>query len=331
MMDTIKQFFANILVEPAKRNLSSVLFWGGLFMVFVGAIFGGDIDSWKFSPQGSGEAILKGGSAILGAGVFAVIMKSAQFTSLFQKHIYDVFYDPDKIKEGAPLIEKWRLISNSLLKKVLPETHSDASNKIEQQFFNAELEYHFEEYKSSYDIVVDEAGKIAAITIFTNATIILSPHADQPTLKQSIKTAGGVELSALRMNDNDVLAQYPFVKDQEDEETYILSIPLKEHAEARRNNVEAIRLERVTKLTQDLRIEPYVKGIISRYIKGATISAKITDGYKIHFEKFGLGELPGNHHLADDGTGHERWVLVTPENLLLPGQGYILVISLEVE
>jgi hypothetical protein len=70
MYETESNFFQDAIVKPLKNNLSSVMFWVGMLFVFVGAIFGEYIDAFKYIPKGTGEAILKGGSAILGAGVF---------------------------------------------------------------------------------------------------------------------------------------------------------------------------------------------------------------------------------------------------------------------
>ena len=326
MFEDQKKFLNTAIIEPAKNNLSSVLFWSGLFMVFIGAIFGNNIDEWALIPKGTGEAILKGGSAILGAGVFAVIMKSAQFTTLFQKHIYDVFYHPETVKEGVPLIEKWRLITSSLLKEVLPSTHLEASNKIEQQFFNTELEYHFEELNNSYEITVNQETNIITVKSYSKSTIILSPHSENPILKQGVETEGVFELLALRMNNKDVIKDGVYEQDDDNQNKTWLSIPLKDHAITRSNGVKAVRFEKIITWTQLLANDPYIKGNISRYIKGATIRYKVTNEFKVHFEKFGLGNLPKEHYLNDDGEGYERWILVTPDNLLLPGQGYILVI-----
>ena len=162
--------------------------------------------------------------------------------------------------------------------------------------------------------------------MFARSTIILSPHAAEPMLKQSIETGGEIELKALRINDVDITADNPYIKDEEDDGKRTLLVSLNKYAEDRGDGVRVARLERVTKWTQDLAVDPYVSADISRYIKGATIRVKVTDGYKVFFERFGLGKLPKNHYLKDDGEGYERWMLVEPGGLLLPGQAYILMI-----
>jgi len=326
MLEKQVTIFNKYIVKPAKKNLASLLFWVGLFLIFLGAIFGTVIDSWQYIPSGTGEAILKGGSAILGAGVFAVIMKSSQFTELFQENIYDVFYRPAKLNTGVPLIEKWKIITNELLKEVLPSSHSEAAAKIEKQFFNSELEYHFEEHLNSYEVTIDLNTSLAIIKGITESTIILSPHAKNPILIQSIETDGDFKLIALRLNGKSCDTSELYKKDPENKNKNVLSLELNEYAESRVNtDLKVVRLERVVQWSQNLKEDPYIKGAIVRYVKGGAVKVKVTSGYKTCFERFGLGDMPKNNHLKDDGHGYEKWQLVRPDNLLLPGQGYILM------
>lgn len=326
MLDSQKAFFIKIIIEPIKNNLSIILFWVGLLFIFVGAIFGSAIDNWQYIPIGTGEAILKSGSAILGAGVFAVIMKSAQFTELFQKHIYDVFYDPREIKDGVPLIEKWKGITNALLKNVLPSTYHQATERIEKQFFNSELDYHFEEHTVSYEISIDESN-IATISSVTNSTLVVSPFTKAPTLKQYIETEGSFTFKALRLNDVSCNDPELFTVDPEHPNRHLLEVPLRDYAIKKMDCEESvIRLERVVEWTQDLTNDPCIMGAIKRYVKGFKIRVKVPKSHKVHFDRFGLGDLPDEHYIDDDGHGFKRWQLVTSDNLLLPGQGYILVL-----
>lgn len=320
------KFFQELIVKPFKRNLAGAMFWFGLLFVFLGAIFAKEIDLFPFVPNGTGEALLKGGSAILGAGVFAVIMKSSQFTELFQNHISAVFYDPSSVKDGVPLIVKWRLITSALLKEVLPTAHNNAVTLIEQQFFNSEREYHFEDHKITYEITVDIDTSIATVKHQTESIIVLSPHAINPQLDQSIETEGKCDLISLRLNNKDCNKTELFKADTGNPKLYQLTFPLKDYAvSGSKGNDKIVKLDRVQSWTQDLKADPYIYANISRYIKGATVKAKISDGYKLEFLKFGLGELPDNHYVADDGMGFARWQLAEPNCLLLPGQGFIII------
>lgn len=317
-------FIGRLVLAPLRNNLSIVLFWLGLLLIVVGAIFGRQIDQFPYVPHGVGEAVLKSGSAILGAGVFAVIMKSAQFTELFRNHIYQVFYQPEKL-DGVALIDKWKIITSALLKDVLPSTHQHAVEKIENQFFNSERDYHFEELTLSYDINVKDG--VASISSVNSSTLIISPASENPVLEQFIEIRGKFNFKALRFND--IPCQDPdlFKVDPSQPNRRLLRVPLNKFAKLNANNDKIIRMERAVQWTQNLVDDPYIKANIKTYIKGAKIRVRVTGGYKVHFERFGLGELPEQHYITDDGAGYERWQLVRANDLLLPGQGFIIVLS----
>lgn len=310
-----------IITGTFTSNLTAVFFYGGSFCLFLGAFFSTEID--QFITVGTGEFIYKAGGAVLGAGVFAVVMKSAQFTDLFQRHIFNVFYRPEEVVNRKLLLEKWKLITNSILRGVLPNSHSKAADKIEQQFFDGELEYHFEQYYNSYTISVDRKSNVATIDLFSESKVILSPHISAPVLDQNVETSGSFVLSNLRLNGDEISSE-KYLKTVKDK--HVLRVPLKKYAKTVENGDKIVHLEKVARFTQNLSEDPYIKAKISRYIKGARIRVKTPGDFKVFFEKFGLGDLPDNHYVKDDGEGYERWTLVEPNDLLLPGQGYILII-----
>lgn len=329
MLEKQKEIFLTIVVKPIKNNITCVFFFSGFFLILLGSIFNNQIDALPYVPSGFGVVILKSGSAILGAGVFAAIMKSSQFTELFQKHIYDVFYNPEHVGEGRILIEKWRTITNSILQGVLPKTHLDATEKLRVKFFTEELSYHFEQFCASYSMSVDKNTNILTVTAVTRFAAVISPHVNDPVLEQNIENDGDFKLLALRVNDTDIKDKNTYVSNEPNSKKKELKVPLKDYAFLRDDDVKVVRVERVVKYTQDLTRDPYVKAEISRYMKGATIRAKVNEGYKIFFEKFGLDKTPAISQ-SDDGEGYQRWVLAEPNNLLLPGQGYIMVITPEI-
>ncbi len=154
----------------------------------------------------------------------------------------------------------------------------------------------------------------------------MSPYAKNPLLDQSIESEGGCNLISLRLNSKNCNKTELFKVDANNPKLYKLTFPLKEYAvNSSVGNDRIVKLERVLSWTQNLKVDPYIYANISRYIKGATVKAKVSAGYKLEFVKFGLGELPDNHYVADDGMGFARWQLAEPNCLLLPGQGFIII------
>lgn len=321
-MENIKKFFISLFTI----NLTQTLIWGGIFVTFIGALFGDTIDSWTWMKVGTGDALLKIGSAILGAGVFAVIMKSAQFTEVFQKNIMDVLYNPVNLTDKSVLKEKWIFLTNEMLKQVLPKVHYDATNQIEKQFLNSELEYHFENYEVTYDINVDSASNIATTVTTTKASLVLSPNIDNPVFKQVFYSDEKQKLLRLSLNGQREIS-IALIENPEKEKSQVLTFPLKKYDNRTDKEKDCIiPFERVVQSKQDLGVDPYIAFESGRYTKGMIVKAKISDEHKIHFERFGSGILPPDYHEENDGTEYERWKLAEPEKLLFPGEGFIMVI-----
>ncbi len=311
------EFMDSSIFKPIKNNLTLIMFLGGAFLIIISTFINND---W-------GDGISKVGSAILGAGVFAGIMKSSQFTEVFKKHIFDVLYDPNEATRGDETIDtmvKWRILTEAILKDTLPLAFQDATEKIEKKFLNDELSYHYEDYTVQYDIDIDE-NMIATIQNKTITTLVLSENHAEPVFEQDVKViskATTMTLTSLYLNSQAYdLEKFNYTQDAENDDRYNISIPLKDFKNSASN---CIKLERTTSWTQDLKEDPWITGFIKRYIKGLTIKAKVSDNYKLVFDKFGLEKLPNNYHNND--TGYDRWQLATSSTLLLPGQGYVLSI-----
>ena len=88
-----------------------------------------------------------------------------------------------------------------------------------------------------------------------------------------------------------------------------------------------IRVRRTIEYTQCLKKEPYINVVIGRYIKGAVVSVKINDGYKVNFVNSGLGTFGRNVVEGERADGFKTWTLAQQDSLLLPGTGYILIVT----
>ncbi|OHX37012.1 hypothetical protein BJL95_20190 [Methylomonas sp. LWB] len=318
------QFLMATILVSLKKNAASVLFWLGIVLILTGSLFGDIIDSWHYAPKGTGEAILKIGAAVLGAGVFAVIMKSAQFTDLFQQHVFDVFYRPENLPHEK-ITDRWELLADSLLKEVLFSNHYQAAITIKNQFFSNELQYHFEDLSITYDIeVVDNT---ASCTNSLTAKLALSPCHENPIFTQALEVGGSCDLVSLFINDEMQDVSQLLSADSLNPKLRKIDIELKNFAKSlNQTDSRTVKLERVLKFTQSLDEEPYIVATISRYISGgAVIKAQISPGYRMYFKKTGFGVSPPNVY-SNDGHGYTRWQLARANDLLLPGQGYMIMI-----
>jgi len=89
---SIEALWQKWVVEPVKNNpIPSVLILG-VFLVVVGAVLPTGEDA-RFA--GWAASLLKSmGLTILGAGVFAFLLKTSQFAEHFRSILLDVLYDP---------------------------------------------------------------------------------------------------------------------------------------------------------------------------------------------------------------------------------------------
>lgn len=328
------------IIKPLRSHLVLMLSFFGLFAIFFGAVAGSWFDTLPYIPQGSGEAILKIGSAVLGAGIFAATVKSSQFVEIFQNHLHDVIYKPIETFGLQDLKQKWISITKKILEKTLPNSHSDVSNRIMKQFLTSELHYHFSDFKAKYDITVEPQSNNAIIIHTINTKIVISPNQENPCFKQELLVEdGNCELLSLIINREPISvdqAKKDFLSNPDNNKRQLaFNMPLNQYIKQNaQNSNKIVELERTYKITQNLSSEPFLMVTIKRFVSGyfevkakIEVKEKIGSGYKFSFTKIGLEDAvkkPLIHH--KDAEGFYRWTLSEANDVLLPGQGFILMI-----
>ncbi|NKC16735.1 MAG: hypothetical protein GKR94_32440 [Gammaproteobacteria bacterium] len=341
------------IVRPMMENVTLVLILGGALLTFVGATLGTWLDAMI---DGAGDAAVKGGSAILGAGIFAAIMKSAQFTDLFKEQIQEVFrtdsfrelvqgnvheaiHNPQTAFGVDDLKDKWLKLTQSLLRSILPSTHLNASQRIMEQFLDAELHYHFTEHEIRYEISVQEG--IASITDITRTKLVIAPNAPEPVFSQELTVEGTCLLKTLIVNGEPIVQDGRFVEKYEDilskddkaddkaEKEYKFRLPLERFLGSRSSDEDrVVTLERSYDITQSIESEPYLIGTMKRFVKGLTVGAKISGDYDLYFTETGLDHTTRDKPINPytDSEEYTCWKLANPDELLLPGQGYAIIL-----
>ncbi len=326
----IKEVISEKTISPIKSLLSWVtsfiviIFIVGLSLI-VGGIFHESQINGLFSYDKAANLVQELGKILLGAGVFAVILKSEQFSKIFQNHIANVFYDPEIIKNREIIDERWKVMTQSLLKKVLPEKYENAEQKIHEQFFDSNLHCQFEGFTSTYDITVDSNSKTATIVNTSSAGLVITDGIPNPIFVQEGSVLNGDEISVKKIKINSQsLPLEEIVEVDEDNKGYKITIELDQYKNLGLTKVPYIR---ITEAEQDLSQEPYISSYVSRYIKGTTsIKVKITEGFSVKFLKLGISLVSADDNDEIDHQGYKVWTLAKEEELLLPGQGYNLII-----
>lgn len=315
MLDAQRTFLKKTLIDPIATNTTLMVLLLGALCIFVAKAYSVSLFSVDLT-----ETIVKLGWSLLGAGVFAVIMKSGQFTELFQKHIADVMYDPANATNAAILPEKWRLFSLARIKQLLPESYAKAAvDGIEKRFFDDELDYHFEKLDIAYKITVDDQDRAKIVNTMTT-NLQIRRNLANPMFRQTVRADASVTLTNVFINGVKVnLADTSLFKMTCNPDEHQLVLKLKDYAPG----AESITLERTFETVQNLKTEPFITAVMTRFSKGATIRANITDEHTVRFVPMGFN-APGKPVL--DGNEFHTWVIAKPGDLLLPGHGYIIII-----
>lgn len=321
---TVASLLEDTIIKPLKKYFTFFLSLSGALITIIGGIWGNDIDTLRFVPQGTGEILLKIGSAILGGGVFAAIMKSAQFTDYFQQNIRDVFYRPDRLAGIDSLRQKWNLLTRFMLKDTLPHSYQDATDVIMKSYFDNELQFHFEDHNVTIDITLQKDGKTILVRNTTKTNIVISPKYESAKLAQVFQTENDLKLKSLIIDNKDINISGCIHKDKNNPKISRFIYEAKPLPCAVGQD-KRIAMERVMEFEQDLTIEPYLITAFERYLKGFVLKVK-AEGCNLWFQPTGLSAF-NEVQKIDEYGGYSRWVLADRNTLLLPGQGYILIVT----
>lgn len=331
LFNVVQRILKENIARPIGRNLTLTLLLVGSMCILLGGILGEWIDDLPLIPGGTGESILSIGSGILGAGVFAVIVKSAQFVQIFQSHIHEVLYEPVERFGIADLREKWNRLTNKILESTLPAAHRTASERIERQFLNDELAYHFEGYETKYDIVVREDGRSADVLHRIKTKLVVSPNQQNPVFEQDLVVKGDCVLKSLVLDGTPFDVEGVLEADVDTPDKRLFRLPLNNVARLSGGGDREIEVERTYAIVQDLNVEPYFMATIIRYSKGLSVRARIKgpDGcsHRFYFTETGIGSNEKRPDVSPfvDAEGFSCWVLAKPGEVLLPGQGFVLI------
>ncbi|MFC3122192.1 hypothetical protein [Agaribacter flavus] len=306
-------------IKTIFTGLIATLFWGGVAVLTIGML----VEYYSVSFSAFGSFLVKVSSAVLGAGVFAAIMKSAQFTEIFQRQIFEVFNNPKKLGEIVDVPGRWKVLTSSRLKDVLPDIYSVATDQIETAFFDDELEYHFENYDHTFDFKVVD-GQIKVSNTF-DAVVVRNPKSAKSIFLQKFSVEEEVfdyQLEDFFVGNEPIKNLDDYFKLNEDEDGrkhYALRYEIDK-------SLEKLRIRRTVTYIQSLSTEPYVNIVVGRYIKGGIVSARASEGYSLKFIKSGLDTFASKPLEGNKAEGFKTWTLAKQDDLLLPGTGYILMI-----
>lgn len=298
----------------------------GALLILFGTLGAEWIDGLPFAFKGTAKSIVSIGGAVLGAGVFSAILKSAQFVEIFQDHIHAVFYRPDSAIGFEENKRRWKVLTDSIFSKRLTRIHSEATEKLSEAFFTTDLDYHFENMEVNYRLEL-VGGRVLKVRVRTKSLIVVAPEA-KPVIWHRLNTDNNdaARLISLIVNEDKVECDEMFKVDPKNPEQLLFELPYAHYSQFDSfKDSRSFTLERTMEFTQDLFKEPYVTASLSRFVSGFSVGIKAVD-CNVHFAGTGMS-LFDTPDPVEDGSGYRRWIMAKKGSLLLPGQGYIIIIT----
>jgi hypothetical protein len=323
-LETIKNIAVKSFWEPFQKNPLLVGVLLGVAMLVLSVLVQSLWPPGVHPVSGiAGWALSGAGTAILGTGVFTAIVKSSQFAEIFQVHVMDALYSPNKIHTTEQLRQSWMSLTKAMLDRALGSDAEKTARKIHETFLNSDLElsHTYHGVNISYDIDVDATGN-ATITNTLNATLKVPLGVDSPTFSQWLKTDGAKKLTYLRIGNHEVDLNTeipPAIPNGSGELT--LSYPLAGHLD----DARAVEVERTFEISQNLRVEPFITIVIEKYVFGMEVRVRVKNDYQIIYIK--SGKRQNNADILKDGKGFFRWVIAPAKTLLWPGSGFTLILT----
>lgn len=341
------------VVKPIREHAVLAIVAAGVLLYVLGA----SRASW-LEPDYSDHAA-RAGLAIFGAGVCAAIMRSNQFLKIFQDNLHtmlsdpnqrfnqqlqenllavlckpgeeftrhlrhnllEIIYTPPEAADNKQFQDKWEMLTKLLLSRLLLEQSEAATAAIVKSLMDKRQSYYLDDFQTKYRLSIRD--DTITVTNTMCADVHLAPNCNNHVFSQTIESDAAAELLWFTLDNRKVtpVLERSGRGDEQQGEKLTITVNLEEYLQPQQ---KTIRLERVYQTVQNLRTEPFISATISRFIKGAVIRTRISRGYRVRLIANGIEKCDPVPEA--DGGGYIRWDLAKPNVLLLPGQGYTLVI-----
>lgn len=257
---------------------------------------------------------------IIGAGVFTGLTKSSYYTNFFQNRVFNVFYRPGEHFTAEQMKDKWLTLTEHLISKKTGKSSANIANIIFNRFLSQDIEYYYKNMTITFDIVLDETTNIVTITQNMESLIVITDGVEEINIPHKVLTDGNMELKHLLIDDEPYDDTSRYVPFPDNPNIKKLNVIIK-------NNNREAKIERCYVAEQNILDEPYILNGYSRYVNGLVVKFKTTN-CSATFRTTGVTSSPENLvSCSIEGNGYSRVVIAKHEDLTLPGQGFILILS----
>jgi hypothetical protein len=121
------------------------------------------------------------GLSVLAGGIFALLLKSLQFTGVFKEELTKVIFEPRYIANRNDLPEYWDKVSMELFKNKFPKISQKLLKDVKEIYFPTKAPIYYEDVEHYFEILSVDASGMATIKRTTTLTIITKEKNGQCT------------------------------------------------------------------------------------------------------------------------------------------------------
>ncbi len=277
-----------------------------------------------FSPyiQGIGEKI---GLSVLSSGVFAVVLKSIQFTGIFKKEIEKIVLGTKFIENRNDLPTLWRKVSRSVYNKKFPKISKKLENIILTNYFPVDHEYYYKDFLYTLDIEEVTEDRIIKFTQTISFEVILAKEQKEVVLEGYFKIDKKPELGELindrlfyKIDGKDYLnnvEKVPF--DNEYDKGYTFKLPIE--------NKSHFIVETKEKRQYCINDDNFKIFRVGKITDGMNVSISYPENIDVSFFNVGLVKSFDRVH-----NEHKRKISrIHRKGLILPYQGFGITFGID--
>ena len=282
------------------------------------------------------QLLLSAGTAILGAGVFSGVVKSALFSEIYEKALSNVVYGESFLEKRGDLPQVWERVSEALCQRRFPELAPHIHSSILRSYLPQNTPYYLKDFVLHEEVDWDdrEAHTIKARTTlsYTVVPYIYGEKVELPFASRKLAGTAKTVEKLLELNVNGVDHSDEFITPYNGDAPPATGQDWVNHHTLTLEGKSEYRYKRVLERTFSILEDPILKQLSKHFILNPEVRVRcIPDDLRVYFESMGTQHdfqpVGGNGkrlaHPSRSGDFDFRY-----NGIVFPRQGFLLVYSM---
>jgi len=269
-----------------------------------------------FTNEKVQELTKKLGETILIGGVFAVILKSMQYTGIFKESIASVIYEPKFLENRKDLNFIWEKMSIVLFRNKFPKISDKLLHDVKEMYFPTQEVIYYENAEHELKInIIDFDKKIIKITTSSTLDVICENKSTKTFYEHGHSLdCKDYKLLKFKIDGNDVVKPEVYTKNVGGIEYQMTKAKLTGKDKYRIKVV----VERIVNLNED---DIYTFNATKIFNK---LKVQIHFDNGLSFDFYSLGTLK----YFNNSKNHDHFIEYTYDDLIYRKQGYFIKIKI---